>query len=319
MRSKWLGARASALALIAAVAALVMPGAAMAAKPTATTGGAANVTFQSARVNGSVDANSEATNYYFQYGTSRAYGTETAMTPAGARANPVRVSVDLGGLAPATRYHYRIVARNGSGTALGGDRAFTTRRQPLGVSLAASPNPIKVGVGTTLAGTLSGTGNANRKVVLQSNPWPYTQGFRPAANEQVTNAQGGFSFPQLSVPFNTQYRVQMPERPQVVSPIVTVQVKQHISTTVSKHRVRRGRRIRFSGRVSPARVGASIAFQKKRGGTWVTVGGTIVHTGGRYARRVRIRRGGTFRVWTGVADQQYTSTAGRSVHLRTFR
>src|SRR5215217_68933 len=98
MRSMGLGARASALALIAAVAALVMPGAAMAARPTATTGGAANVTFQSARVNGSVDANNEATNYYFQYGTTRAYGTETAMTPAGSGANAVRVSVDLGGL-----------------------------------------------------------------------------------------------------------------------------------------------------------------------------------------------------------------------------
>jgi hypothetical protein len=319
MRSKGLGARASALVLGAVVAALTMPGAALAARPTATTGGAANVTFQSARVNGSVDANNEATNYYFQYGTTRAYGTETAMTPVGSSGAPVRVSTDLGGLAPATRYHYRIVARNGSGVALGGDRTFTTRRQPLGVSLAATPNPIKVGDGTTLAGTLSGTGNANRRVVLQSNPWPYTQGFRDAANPQVTNAQGGFSFPLLSVPFNTQYRVQMPERPQVVSPIVTVGVRQHISTKVSKHRVRRGRRIRFSGRVSPARVGAQIAFQKKRGSTWVTVGGTIVHTGGRYARRVKIRRGGTFRVWTGVLDQQYTSTAGRSVRIRTFR
>ena len=319
MRSKGLGARTSALALGAVVAALVMPGAAMAARPAATTGGAANVTFQSARVNGTVDANGEATNYYFQYGTTRAYGTQTAATPAGSSGSPVRFSVDLGGLAPATRYHYRIVAQNGSGTALGGDRAFTTRRQPLGVSLAASPNPIKVGDATTLAGTLSGTGNANRKVVLQSNPWPYTQGFQPAANEQVTNAQGGFSFPVLSVPFNTQFRVQMPDRPQVVSPIVILGVRQHISTRVSKHRVRRGHRIRFSGRVTPARVGGSIAFQKKRGGTWVTIGGTVVRSGGRYARRVKIRRGGTFRVWTGVADQQYTPTAGRSVRIRTFR
>jgi len=314
MRFKGLGALG-----LSAIAIGLLPGVALAAKPGATTGGAANVTFQSARVNGSVDPNGEATNYYFQYGTTAVLGTETAMTPAGGGANPVRVSVDIGGLSPTTRYFYRIVSQNASGTTAGQIRSFTTRRQPLGVTLGASPNPIRPGTGTTLAGTLSGTGNAGRRIVLQSNPWPYTQGFQNASNEQVTNAQGGFSFPVLSVPFNTQYRVQMPERPQVVSPIVTVGVKFSVSTKVNKHRVRRGGRIRFSGTVRPARPGAQIAFQKRRNGTWITIGGTIVRSGGRYAKRVKIRRGGTFRVWTGVVDQQYANSSGRSVHLRTFR
>jgi len=314
MRYRGLGALG-----LSAIAIGLLPGVALAARPAATTGGASNVTFQSAHVSGSADPNGDATNYFFQYGTSRAYGTQTAVTPVGAGQNPVRVGTDLGGLAPATRYHYRIVAQNAKGTALGGDRTFTTRPQPLGVSLAASPNPIFSGQGTALAGTLTGTGNANRRVVLQSNPWPYTQGFQNAANEQVTNAQGGFSFPLLSVPFNTQYRVQMPERPQVVSPIVTLGVKQRVSTKVSRKRVRRGRRVRFSGTVTPARVGGQIAFQKKRSGRWVTIGGTIVRSGGKYAKRVKIRRGGSFRVWTGVVDQQYASSHGRTVRLRTFR
>jgi hypothetical protein len=229
------------------------------------------------------------------------------------------VSTDLSGLAPATRYHYRIVAQNASGTALGGDRTFTTRRQPLGVSLGAAPNPIFAGQGTVLAGTLTGTGNAGRRVVLQNNPWPYLQGFQNAANEQVTNAQGGFSFPVLNVPFNTQYRVQMPERPAVVSPIVTVAVKQRVSTGVRPKRVRRGRRVHFFGTVKPVRAGEQIAFQKKSHGRWVTIGGTVVRDSGRYTKRVKIRRGGSYRVWTGVADQQYLSTHGRTVHLRTFR
>lgn len=314
MRFKGLGA----LGLSAIVIGL-LPAAAIAAKPAATTGGAANVTFSTARVNGSVDPNSEATNYYFQYGTTIAYGFQTAAVPAGAGANAVRVSVGLGGLAPATRYHYRIVAQNASGTTLGRRRTFTTRRQPLGVSLAATPNPIKLGSPTTLAGTLSGTGNAGRRIVLQSNPWPYTQGFQNATNEQVTNAQGGFSFPLLSVPFNTQYRVQMPERPAVVSPIVSLGVKFYVKTKVSKKRVRRGRTVRFSGTINPARVGAQIAFQKKRNGRWVSINGTIVRTGGKYSKRVKIRRGGSYRVWTGVVDQQYTSNHGRTVRLRTFR
>jgi hypothetical protein len=315
MRCKGLGAL-----VLSAVVLGLLPGVALAARPEAVTGGAANVTFNSARVNGSADPNGTATNYYFQYGTTIAYGTQTSPLPAGKGGKPVHVSVDLSGLAPATRYHYRIVAHNAANqTALGKDRTFTTRRQPLGVSLAATPNPITAGGATNLAGTLTGTGNAGRKVVLQSNPWPYTQGFKDAANEQVTNPQGGFSFPLLSVPFNTQYQVRMPERPAVVSPVVALGVKQFVTTHVSKHRVKRGHRIRFSGSVKPVRAGAQIAFQKKRGSTWVTIAGTIVRSTGRYAKRVKLRRGGTFRVWTGVADQQYAANNGKSVHLHTFR
>ena len=314
MRVKGFGA----LGLSALVIGL-LPTAAQAAKPAATTAAAANVTFQSARVNGSVDPNKQATNYYFQYGTTIALGTETAPTPAGSGAKGVRISVDIGGLAPTTRYHYRIVAVNASGTTLGKRRTFTTRRQPLGVSLAASPNPLRPGGSTTLAGTLSGTGNAGRKIVLQSNPWPYTQGFQNASNELLTNATGGFSFSILSIPFNVQYRVVMPERPAVVSPIVTAGVRFSVSTKVSKKRVRRGRTVRFSGTVKPARVGANIAFQKKRGGKWVSINGTIVRSGGRYSKRVKIRRGGSYRVWTGVVDAQYTSNNGKTFRLRTFR
>jgi hypothetical protein len=314
MRLKGLGA----LGLSAIVIGL-LPGSALAAKATATTGGAANVTFQSARVGGSVDPNKTATNYYFQYGTTPALGIETAPTPVGAGDKAVRVSVDLGGLAPTTRYHYRIVAQSASGTTIGKRRTFTTRKQPLGVTLAATPNPIKLGSGTTLAGTLSGTGNAGRKIVLQSNPWPYTQGFQNASNELLTNATGGFSFPILSLPFNTQYRVVMSERPAVVSPIVTVGVKFYVGSKVSKKRVRRGRKIRFSGTIKPARPGANIAIQKKRNGRWVSINGTVVRDGGRYGKRIKIRRGGSYRVWTGVVDAQYTSNHGKTFRIRTFR
>ena len=314
MRFKGLGA----LGLSAIVVGL-LPAAALAAKPAATTGAVANVTFQSARLIGSVDPNREATNYYFQYGNTIALGTETAPTPAGSGAKGFRISVDIGGLAPATRYHYRIVAVNASGTALGKRRTFVTRRQPLGVSLAATPNPITLGSGTTLAGTLSGTGSAGRKIVLQSNPWPYTQGFRNASNELLTNATGGFSFAILSLPFNTQYRVLMPERPAVASPIVTAGVKFSVRSKVNKRRVKRGRKVRFSGRVTPARPGADIAFQKKRNGKWVSINGTKVRSNGRFAKRIKIRRGGSYRVWTGVADAQFTSNYGRTIRLRSFR
>ena len=140
-----------------------------------------------------------------------------------------------------------------------------------------------------------------------------------ASNELLTNAAGGFSFAILSVPFNTQYRVVMPERPAVVSPIVTAGVKFYVGSKVSKKRVRRGRTVRFSGTVRPARPGAQIAFQKKSNGRWVSINGTVVRSGGKYSKRVKIRRGGSYRVWTGVVDAQYTSNHGRTIRLRSFR
>jgi hypothetical protein len=314
MRSKWLGALLSAV-----VVGMVMPAAALAAKPAATTGTAANVTFQSVRLNGSADPNKQATTYYFQYGTTIAFGSQTAPVAVGNGANPVHVSTDLGGLAPATKYYYRIVAHNNSGTALGGRKSFTTRKQPLGVSLTATPNPVPFkSSATNLSGTLTGTNNANRKVVLQANPWPYTGGFQNASNQQVTNSTGGFSFPLLSVPVNTQYRVVMPERPTVVSPIVAFGVKPYVKSKVNKHRVKRGHRVRISGSISPAAADQQVAFQKKRGSSWVLVGGAGLHNG-RFAKNLKVRRGGTFRVWTGSSAGQYASNVGKKFKIKTFR
>ena len=79
MRSKGLGA----LVLSAAAIGLAMPASALAAKPTVTTGGVSELTFQSARLNGWVDPNKEATKYWFLYGTTIAFGSETTPADAG--------------------------------------------------------------------------------------------------------------------------------------------------------------------------------------------------------------------------------------------
>jgi hypothetical protein len=298
-------------------------GATAATRPAVITGGAANVAQQTATLTGSVDPNGAATTYFFQFGTTVVYGATTPETGVGGGDRAVRVAANIGALAPATTYHYRLVARNAEGLTRGADRTFRTRRQPLGVSLAATPNPVPFGGATVLAGTLTGTGNSGRQVVLQGNPFPYTQGFANVSNAQVTNAQGGFAFPLLSVPLNTQFRVLMPQNPSVASPIVSVGVSVLVSTHLSTSRVRRGSRVRFSGTIRPARDGAQIAFQKLRDGRWITIGGTITHHGGRsfsrYARRVRIRRGGTFRVFAGIVDGNYVSGTGRARRISTHR
>jgi hypothetical protein len=315
MRTKGLAAL-----VVSAAVGLLAPSAALAAKPAVTTGGVSKLTFQSARLNGSVDPNKEATTYYFQYGTTIALGNNTTPVSAGGGGSRKHVITDIAGLAPVTKYYYRIVARNNSGTTLGKRRSFKTRKQPLGVTLAASPNPVKAAdSGTTLSGTLSGTGNAGRKVVLQANWWPYTAGFQNVTNEQVTDASGHFSFPLLSVAVNMQFRVQMPERPAVVSPIVAFGVKPYVKSKVNKHKVKRGRHIRFSGTVTPGGTGGTIAIQKWNGSQWVTVGGTIIRSGGRFSKSQKIRRGGRYRVWAGWASGQYTPNVGKRFKIKSFR
>ncbi len=312
------GLRAGGLVAAMAACALFAPAAAMAApaKPTVRTGAAANVGQTDATLTGAVNPNERQTTYFFEYGTTSLYGARTADGDAGAGNARRAVAAGITGLAPFTRYHYRLVASNERGLTKGPDRTFRTQRQPLGLTFAATPNPVRPNASTTLAGTLSGTGNANRQIVLQSNPFPYTQGFQNASDVHLTNAQGGFSFPVLSVPINTQYRVVMAQNPNVVSPIVAVGVAPWVSLKVKRLG---GRTFRLRGRITPAHDGTQMLIQRLRNGQWVTVRTTTSrHRGSRsrYRKRVRIRRSGTFRVVANIADGDHIASSSRSVRLR---
>ncbi|HVP01182.1 MAG TPA: hypothetical protein VMT10_01325 [Solirubrobacteraceae bacterium] len=295
---------------------------ASASAPSVSTGGATKVSPQSATLNGTINPKGKATVYFFQYGPTAAYGSQTPEIAGGSGTSSVAASADVIGLAPATTYHYRLVARNADGTTTAGDRSFKTANQPLGFTLSATPNPVPYGSGVTLQGVLSGTGNAGRQVILQQKVFPYLTDFQTVGNPQVTGSSGAFAFPLLGVTTNTQYRVETVASKPVVSEIVTLGVAVRLTTRVSSHRVRRGGHITFSGTIRPAKVGALFAVQKLNGsGTWVTVGGGVARGGGstftRYAKRVKIRRGGTFRVFVGVADGQQVSNAGTAVRIST--
>jgi hypothetical protein len=280
------------------------------------------VTYQSGSLTGTVNPESTETTWFFQYGPTIAYGSSTPAASAGSGTSNKHVVADLTSLTPNTKYHYRIVAQNAHGTTLGSDRTFTTARQPLGFTIAATPNPALFGAATTVAGTLTGTGSANREVVLEQKPFPYTGAFTQVGNAQLTSATGAFSFPGLLPLLNTQFRVLTTSSPKVMSPIVTAGVAVRTSTSVSATRVRRGGVVRFSGHVSPARDGAQVGIQKLNSkGAWVTVAGTILHhasaSSSRYAKRVRIRRGGSYRVYVLIIDGNFVSNVGRTVRLRT--
>lgn len=116
---------AVAVALIAG--ATSGPAVATAASPPAVvTGAASQVHETSAVLNGTVNPEGQATSYHFEYGTSTAYGLQTAPAHAGSGSGDVSVHSTITGLTPGTTYHYRLVARNASGTAQGADHTVTT-------------------------------------------------------------------------------------------------------------------------------------------------------------------------------------------------
>ncbi len=311
------------LATATASAALVAAAPAQAAAPAVTTGGASRVTPTSATLTGAVDPQGRQTTYRFELGPTRAYGTSTAPVAAGNADNRLVATGDAGSLTPATTYHYRLVATNGSGTARGADRTFKTQAQPLGLTLAATPNVVLPGQPLVLSGTLAGTDNANRKIAIQQTPFPFTAPFGPLGNQLVTDAAGNFSLPVLSLPITTELRVVVAGREDIASPPITVGLAVRVSTSVTRTRVRRGRSIRFSGTIRPARVGVPVQVQKLTStGRWTVVGTATARTRTAdyavYGKTVKVPRGGSYRIFVASAGD-VVANAGRTVKVTSFR
>jgi hypothetical protein len=115
--------------------------------PDAVTGSASAVTPTTAKLSGAVTPNGRSTSWYFEYGTSTSYGSKTSSRGAGSGTSAVAVSSSLSRLNVATTYHYRLVARNDSGTTVGGDRSFSTSLPPD----ASTGAPQNVGPSTATA------------------------------------------------------------------------------------------------------------------------------------------------------------------------
>jgi hypothetical protein len=122
--------------------------------PDVVTGAATSVGATSATLNGTVDPNGRETTYWFEYGTSTAYGSKTAVASAGSGTTPTARSATVSGLQAGRTYHFRIVAMSDAGTATGNDATFTTGGVPTAVTGTADS------IGKTSA-TIHGTVTPN--------------------------------------------------------------------------------------------------------------------------------------------------------------
>jgi hypothetical protein len=314
MRSlKAIGASGTAALALAAVAAA----AAAAAPPAVSTGGAREVTYGSAVLSGSVDPNGSNASYYFQYGVTRAYGGQTAIADAGAGVHTVSVRLPVAGLQPLTVYHYRLVAVNSAGPTIGSDATLLTTKVPLTLAILAAPDPVSFGGAAVVQGTLSGTGNANREVVLQASAFPFTAGFADVGNPELTNASGGFLFPVLGMSLVTQFRVATATNPPVLSPVavenVAVRIDSHVARTSRPHFAR------ISGTVTPGADGMEVGILRITHGHGVLVGGTLLRhrnaSSSKFSRIVRVRPG-VYRVLVRVTSGAQVSAYGPPLAIR---
>ncbi|MGH2880200.1 MAG: hypothetical protein ACRDK4_11420 [Solirubrobacteraceae bacterium] len=293
--------------------------AAAATAPAVSTGGASSVSFGSATLDGAVNPRGSDSSYYFQYGPTKAYGLQTGILDAGAGTKAVHVAIALAGLQPLTQYHYRLVAINSGGFGFGGDKAFRTTKVPLSFPVTdASPNPVLYGDAVIVQGALAGTDNANRPVVLQANPFPYTAGFANLGNPQLTGTSGSFSFPVLGLIQGTEFRVVTTTNPAVISPVVFESVDLRIKAAAGRVGPR-GKAL-FHGTVSPAANGTEIAVMRTVHGRQVFVAGTRLRhastKSSRFSLLAKAKPGNIYRILVHLPGGPLSSTYSAPLFLR---
>jgi hypothetical protein len=87
--------------------------------------GATNLTPESETIETSIYPCDLEAHYYFEYGTTEAYGHKTAESVVPAGWGAVKVNTTLTGLQHGTPYHWRVVVKTGNGSADGVDHEFT--------------------------------------------------------------------------------------------------------------------------------------------------------------------------------------------------
>jgi phosphodiesterase/alkaline phosphatase D-like protein len=152
--------------------------AAAASSPSVVTGKVSSVKQSTTVLHGTVNPNGRSTTYYFQWGLTTAYGAVSSVHSAGSGTKNVAVHVTATQLIPGTRYHYRLVASNGSGSAAGVDHTFKTAGHPP-PAVATGP---ATGVTSTSA-TVTGIVNPNGA----NTTYEFQFGLTPAYGMQTSS------------------------------------------------------------------------------------------------------------------------------------
>jgi CSLREA domain-containing protein len=136
------------------------------APPVVTTTPALGIGLTIASLRGTISPSSAGTAYFFEYGTTAAYGARTPSQWSPPGSGSISAGALVAGLKQGTTYHFRLVASNDDGTSRGADQSFTTndRIKPVLTLLKVAPGIFRARKGTMISFTLSEIATVTFKV-----------------------------------------------------------------------------------------------------------------------------------------------------------
>ncbi|HEY8706270.1 MAG TPA: hypothetical protein VIL98_16075 [Gaiellaceae bacterium] len=290
------------------------------AAPVVTTKAASSVADTSARLNGSIDPNGQATTFYFEYGTSTSYGAKTPAASAGAGTSAKSFAAAVAGLTGGATYHFRLVAANATGTTTGADQTFTTSGKP--VSQTGTPTGV-TGTSATLTGTVDPAGHSTSWYFEYGTTTGY--GTKTATQNAGTTAGArAVSVPIAVLTPGTTYHVRLVATSSAgtgfgadttfttVGPAVTISAS---GTTVVY-----GRRVTLRGTVSSKQANASVAVFASRldSGSFTTVATVLTGAGGTWSLSVKPPIRTTYKVLFGGGSAITTVSVRPAVSLKAL-
>ena len=207
---------------------------------------------------------------------------------------------------------HRVLAMAAIALAIPAAALAAPKPQPTAPTIAISAPAVTFGK----AVTISGTTTANTAVTLRGDAFPFNNSFGRVSTA-TSNAAGAYSFT-VTPDTSTHYRVEVKK---AKSAVATLAVRWKVTRKVSTKHPKRGKRVLFSGLVSPAHVGGTASIQRNFGGVWKTVKTATLaastSTSSAYSTRIRVRRNGTYRVRVegdGAHDAGNSSRVKLTVH-----
>lgn len=219
---------------------------------------------------GRVNPQGQETTARLEWGTSTKYGKSTPAQSVGAGTTTVDVPAQITGLKANTKYYFRTVATNKTGTSRSSARSFTTGRGLSGLIINLSSPTIAWDGTITIGGTLGGQSTSGVTVTLLRQDHPFTAPFREIASAK-TSSSGAYGFSLRGVYANAKLQVVV-KNTAAASPIANLGSEVLAKLRVTK---RKAKSVRLSGTVLPATLpsAARVSIQKQTPkGRWVRVG-----------------------------------------------
>ena len=234
--------------------------------PIATTGRLAGLAARSVKLTGSVNPRRQRTRYYFQYGAGTRLTRRTADRRLAPGTATVVVSATIS-LAPNRKYSYRLVASNAAGTTRGNVRTFRSPRAPAALTFVARSSRVSYEGTAVFTGNATSAGVGNVALVLERQHFPYTGAFEAIAT-QTSGSDGAYTFSVSPLLLSARFRVVARTAPPVTSAAQTVRTKVRVGIKATR---RSGRRIRFTGDITPGIGEGRVSLQRRIGGRFVTI------------------------------------------------